>query len=361
MFLHHLSILNYKNLAEVNIDFSPRVNCFLGNNGAGKTNLLDAVYYLAFCKSRTNTTDSANIRHGEEFMSMKARFDREGVQEEVSVGVKMGQRKVFSRGGKAYTRIADHIGFLPLVFVSPDDTVMLYGGNPERRKFVDGIIAQYDPVYLDNLLRYNKLLQQRNQMLDGESREDMLYDVCEEQMSQRAAYIYEARRRFMERFLPLFGKYYAIISQAVEAVELRYQSHLEAGELLSQLRQVRTRDLAAGTTTKGVHKDKLEMLIGGYPLQQVGSQGQTKSYLIALKLAQFELLSTASGITPLLLLDDVFDKLDRQRVDCILQLVSGSSFGQIFLTDTNREHLDDLVARLGGDYRIFNVEGGRIA
>ncbi|MBP5260124.1 MAG: DNA replication and repair protein RecF [Paludibacteraceae bacterium] len=360
MFLQHLSILNYKNLAEVDTDFSPRVNCFLGDNGAGKTNLLDAVYYLAFCKSRTAGPDGTVIRHNEGFMSMKALFDREGVQEEISVGMKAGQRKVFSRGGKAYTRMADHIGFLPLVFVSPDDTVMLYGGNPERRKFVDGIISQYDRSYLEALLRYNKLLQQRNQLLDGERQEEMLYEVCEEQMDRHAAQIYTARRRFMERFVPIFHKYYAAVSEGSEEVGLLYQSHLDDGALLPQLQYNRRRDLAAGTTTKGIHKDKLELQLDGYPLQQTGSQGQTKSYLTALKLAQFELLRSASGVTPLLLLDDVFDKLDSRRVDRILQLVSGNDFGQIFLTDTNREHLDDLVSRLGGDYRIFNVAGGRI-
>ena len=361
MYLKRISILNYKNLAEVDTDFSPGVNCFLGDNGAGKTNLLDAVYYLAFCKSRVGGLESANVRHGEPFMSLKALFDREGVEEEISAGVKAGRSKTFCRGGKAYTRIADHIGFLPLVFVSPDDTVLLYGGNPERRKFADGVISQYDRVYLDTLLRYNKLLQQRNRLLDGEEQDETLYDVCEERMSACADYLYGARRRFMERFLPLLEKYYAVISGGSESARLEYRSHLDDGALLPQLRYTRGRDLAAGTTTKGVHKDKFEMQLDGYALQQVGSQGQSKSFLTALKLAQFDLLRTASGVTPLLLLDDVFDKLDGRRVDSLLRLVSGSGFGQIFLTDTNREHLDELVARLQGDSRVFRVEGGRLA
>lgn len=360
MFLKQISIVNYKNIAQADFSFSPKINCFLGNNGMGKTNVLDAVYYLSFCKSFCNTIDNQNIRHDEEFFMIQGFYDLDGKEEEIYSGMKRRQKKQFKRNKKEYDRLSDHIGLLPLVMISPEDSTLILGGSEERRKFIDQVISQSDKFYLDALIRYNKALFQRNAMLKNESSggDVSLMEILEDQMSIAADYIYEKRCQFIANFTPIFQEYYNFICDGNEQVTLLYDSHLKAGNLSEQLQNTRPKDRILGYTTKGIHKDDLEMQLGEYPLKRVGSQGQNKTYLIALKLSQFMFLKQASGTTPILLLDDIFDKIDALRVEKIIHLVSGETFGQIFITDTNRKYLDEIIAGAHQSYHLYQVDNG---
>ena len=363
MILKRISILNYKNLEQVELDFSPKMNCFIGQNGMGKTNLLDAVYYLSFCKSATNPIDSQNMMHNQEFFVIQGVYETEaGDQEEVYCGMKRRQKKQFKRNKKEYQRLSDHIGFIPLVMVSPADADLISGGSEERRRFMDVVISQYDKEYLEALIRYNKAMQQRNTLLKAETEPDEeLMLVWEEMMAAAGQIVFRKRQEFIDEFIPTFQAFYSHISQDREAVGLSYESHAMQGNLLDLLKESRVRDRIMGYSLKGVHKDDLTMLLGDYPIKREGSQGQNKTYLIALKLAQFDFLRrTGSNTTPLLLLDDIFDKLDASRVEQIVKLVAGDKFGQIFITDTNRDHLDKIMRKIEGDYKVFGVENGCI-
>lgn len=364
MWLKRISILNYKNLEQVELDFSRKMNCIIGKNGMGKTNLMDAVYYLSFCKSATNPIDSQNIRHGEEFFVLQGFYETDnGEPEEVYCGLKYRQKKRFKRNKKEYSRFSDHIGFIPLVSVSPSDALLIAGGSEERRKFMDVVISQFDREYLDALIRYNKALEQRNTLLKSEVEpEEELISVWEEMMAASGSLVYARRKEFIDEFIPIFQSFYSYISQDQERVSLAYQSCVVQGDLLGQLRESRQRDRIMGFSLKGIHKDDLIMRIGDFPIKREGSQGQNKTFLIALKLAQFEFLKrTGSQTTPLVLLDDIFDKLDASRVEQIVKLVAGDSFGQIFITDTNRDHLDKILKKIEGDYRLFEVNNGVVA
>lgn len=363
MVLRHLSILNYRNIEATELDFSEKLNCLIGMNGEGKTNLLDAIYFLSLCHSYGGGQDSMAIRHGEEFMALKGDYIREDeTPEAIHIGIKRGQKKVVRRGSKPYKRLAEHIGLIPLVMVSPDDHYLISGGSEERRRFMDLVISQYDLPYIDSLLRYNKALQQRNSLLKMEEEPDAdLLLLWEEQMAKEADYIYRRRQEYITEFTPIFQHFYNHISCQKEEVALQYNSHLQRGPLLEQLTANRYKERAVGYSLHGVHKDELVMSLGGFPIRREGSQGQNKTYLIALKLAQFDFLRrTGSKTTPLLLLDDIFDKLDSTRVEQIIQLVSGENFGQIFITDTNRENLDRILKATSKDYKIFSVHGGHI-
>ena len=363
MILKQISILNYKNLEQVELEFSPKMNCFIGQNGMGKTNLLDAVYYLSFCKSATNPIDSQNMMHDKDFFVIQGVYESEsGDREEVYCGMKRRQKKVFKRNKKEYSRLSDHIGFIPLVMVSPADTELIAGGSEERRRFMDVVISQYDKEYLEALIRYNKALQQRNTLLKAEAEPDEeLLAVWEEMMAMTGEVVYRKRCEFIDEFIPTFQTFYSHISQDKEVVYLSYESHAKHGSLLDQLKESRVRDRIMGYSLKGVHKDDLTMQLGEYPIKREGSQGQNKTYLIALKLAQFDFLRrTGSNTIPLLLLDDIFDKLDASRVEQIVKLVSGDRFGQIFITDTNRDHLDKIMQKIEGEYKVFGVVDGSV-
>lgn len=363
MILKQISILNYKNLEQVELEFSPKMNCFIGQNGMGKTNLLDAVYYLSFCKSATNPIDSQNMMHDKDFFVIQGVYESEsGDREEVYCGMKRRQKKVFKRNKKEYSRLSDHIGFIPLVMVSPADTELIAGGSEERRRFMDVVISQYDKEYLEALIRYNKALQQRNTLLKAEAEPDEeLLAVWEEMMAMTGEVVYRKRCEFIDEFIPTFQTFYSHISQDKEVVNLSYESHAKHGSLLNQLKESRVRDRIMGYSLKGVHKDDLTMQLGEYPIKREGSQGQNKTYLIALKLAQFDFLRrTGSNTIPLLLLDDIFDKLDASRVEQIVKLVSGDRFGQIFITDTNRDHLDKIMQKIEGEYKVFGVVDGSV-
>ena len=361
MFLSKLSVINYKNLKQVEPDLSPKMNCFFGDNGMGKTNLLDAVYYLSFCKSKTNLADTQLIRHGEEFFVIQGVYTFGDKSEEIYCGFKRRQKKHFKRNKKEYDRLSDHIGLIPLVMVSPDDYELIPGGSEERRKFMDMVISQYDKEYLGALIRYNKALLQRNALLkETNYSDDTLFDIWEQQMSEAGSVIFEKRNRFIRDFIPEFQAYYDYICQSSEKVSLQYESHLQQDDLLTLLKTSREKDRIIGFTRKGIHKDDLLMELNDYPIKRIGSQGQNKTYLIALKLAQFNFLKKTDNRTPILLLDDIFDKLDAKRVEQIIQLVVQDTFGQIFITDTNREHLHEILEKIGTDYKIFRVTSGEI-
>lgn len=363
MWLKRISILNYKNLEQAELSFSRKMNCIIGKNGMGKTNLLDAVYYLSFCKSATNPIDSQNIRHDQDFFVIQGFYETDTQEpEEVYCGLKRKQKKQFKRNKKEYTRLSDHIGFIPLVLVSPADSLLIAGGSEERRRFMDVVISQFDREYLEALIRYNKALMQRNTLLKSDiGPEEELMAVWEEMMATAGTVVYQKRKAFIDEFIPVFQSYYAYISQDREEVSLAYESHAAQGDLLQLIQESRQRDRIMGYSLKGVHKDDLVMQLGEFPIKREGSQGQNKTYLIALKLAQFEFLKrTGSQTTPLVLLDDIFDKLDASRVEQIVKLVAGDNFGQIFITDTNRDHLDKILKKIDGDYKLFEVEGGMV-
>lgn len=360
MKLEHLSIVNYKNVASAELDFSGNVNCLVGKNGMGKTNLLDAIYYLSFCRSASSLPDRDCILHGEDFFMLKGCYDLNGQTETVQCGMRRGAKKSFRRDGKEYRRLSEHIGLLPLVMLTPQDASLLQGGSEERRRFMDQIIAQFDKPYLTALIRYNEALAQRNTLLkmDPPPADVELYRPWEEQMDYYGRQVYESRRRFVDEFLPVFREFYRTISLGREEVSLRYVSHFERGSLLPLLDEVRARDLAVGYTTRGAHKDELEMRLGDYAMRQIGSQGQNKTFLVTLKLAQFDFLRRMGHTEPILLLDDIFDRLDADRVEQIVRLVASSRFGQIFITDTNREYLDRIIGALTDSYKLFAAEDG---
>ena len=361
MILRKLSILNYKNIQEATLELSPKINCFIGRNGMGKTNVLDAVYYLSFCRSASNPIDSAVIRHDEPFCMIEGEYEPSPLI--VSCGIKRGQKKHFKRNKKEYKRLSEHIGLIPLVVVSPSDTLLIDGVSEERRRLMDMVIAQYDHAYIDALSRYNNAHQQRNTLLKQEDQEPdpLLMDLWEEQMAEAGEALFKKRTAFVDELEPVFQDYYQRISGGQEQVGLQYTSHCQRGPLLEVIRRDRMKDRAVGYSLHGVHRDDLLFTLDGHPMKREGSQGQHKTYVIALKLAQFEFLKrTASQTTPLLLLDDIFDKLDAQRVEQIVRLVASDNFGQIFITDTNRDHLDQILSNTTLDYKIFHVEHGEI-
>ena len=349
MVISSLSVINYKNIVQADLAFSPKINCFIGSNGEGKTNLLDAVYYLSFCRSSNTPLDAQVVRHEQDSMAIQ--------------GVYMDKRKRFCRNRKPYQRLAEHIGLVPLVMVSPQDNVLVTGGGEERRKFLDTVISQYDNIYLDSLIKYNRALQQRNVLLRGEAEPDpTVISIFEEIMAAEGEIIFSKRRSFVELLTPIFQDYYTTVSSGKEKVELVYTSHCMRGPLLDVIQRDRVKDRIMGYSLHGIHRDELDMRLDGYPIRREGSQGQAKSFLVALKFAQLELLKRVGRHTvPLLLLDDIFDKLDAGRVAQIVNLVAGDGFGQIFITDTNRDHLDSILAATQSDYRLFNVKGGEVS
>ena len=360
MILKKLSVLNYKNILQSEVIFSPKMNCFFGNNGMGKTNLLDAIHYLSFCKSHVNTPDSQIINSDQDLCVVQGNYDYEGREEEIFCAMRRRQRKQFKRNKKEYDKLSEHIGLLPLVMVSPADADLIRGGSDERRRFLDLIISQQDKPYLHALIQYNKALLQRNSLLKYQCIYASLYEVLEMQLDMYGRMVYEKRQMLVNDFIPIFNEYYQTICRSTEQVGLRYISQLEKTELAGKLAMSRERDRILGYTSSGIHKDELEMTLGRYLIRRVGSQGQNKTYLIALKLAQFAFLNKRGQTTPILLLDDIFDKLDASRVEQIIKLVSENGFGQIFITDTNRKYLDEILLAMNHDYALFRVERGEV-
>ena len=378
MWISTLNILNYRNIREASLEFSPKLNCFVGLNGQGKTNVLDAIYLLSFTKSSFTAQDSLNITHGEEMAMVQGiykgeRLEASGESCTISCGLRRGVKKQFRKDKKDYPRLLDHIGLIPLVMVCPADHQLIEEGSDERRRFMDVVIGQRNRKYLDCLATYNALLKQRNALLkqysDGPCPDDLL-EVLEWQMIEPAEYIFHARTEFFEEFEPYFQEVYKMIksdesdksdkSDESEKPQLRYISQLQDRDLREAYVRTRQRDLILGWTSQGPHKDDLDMRLGDYPLKQVGSQGQQRTFVLAMKLAQALYLADTTGEAPILLLDDIFDRLDSERVERIVAMVQGEQFGQIFITDTNRQHLTDII-QPGPDAKIFHVENGQIA
>lgn len=363
MELKKISILNYKNIREATLTFSPKMNCFIGHNGEGKTNLLDAVYYLSFCRSAFNPIDSQVIMHDQDFFMLEGIYGQEdGDESAVYCGMKRGTKKHFKLNQKEYRRLSQHIGLIPLIFVSPADHSLIEGGSEERRHLMDVVISQYDHTYIDALNRYNKALQQRNALLKMEAEPDMaLMEIWEQEMAEQGEKLFRKRELFISELIPIFQEIYQAISERKESVSLAYVSHCQRGPLLEVIQRDRAKDRIMGYSLHGVHRDDLEMTLNGYHLKKEGSQGQNKTFVLALKLAQFDFLKRTNPQTaPLLLLDDIFDKLDAGRVEQIIHLVAGKDFGQIFITDTNRDHLDRILQNADLDYKLFTVEKGMV-
>lgn len=363
MILRQLHIINFKSIATASLSLSDKVNCFIGLNGMGKTNVLDALHYLSFVRSHLGVNDSLVVRRGTEAAVLEGLYSSDnGDDRTLLLQIRPGHKKVLKRNKKEYTRLSEHIGVFPLVIVSPQDYQLIQGGSEERRRFLDMQLGQQDPVYMGAISRYQALLEQRNSMLKADIVNWDLVDVSDMQMDRLATYIWQKRQSFVQSFIPQFQEYYSHIATEPEQVELSYTSHLDEhqGVLYSLLVQHREKDRLLGYTTVGVHRDDLSMSLGGEPIRKVGSEGQRKTFLISLKLAQYRLLARHSPERPILLLDDIFDKLDAERVGRIIRLVGGEDFGQIFITDTNRKYLDEIIQEWGEDFRLFSVDHGNI-
>lgn len=359
MILRSLQLTNFKNIAEASLVFSPKINCFVGDNGVGKSNLLDAVHFLSFCKSFAGLPDPMLIRKGESFAMLRGDYLRRGADEEIYAGITSGRRKSFKRSGKEYRRLSEHIGLFPLVMVSPADSELINGHGEVRRRFIDMVISQGDAKYLDALIRYNQSLTQRNAMLRDGLTDASLFMAVEMQMEMAASYIHRIRAQRIAELSGIFGKYYAAISASGESPQLQYRSHLSEATTLAQILDAnRDRDRMLRHTSAGVHRDDIEMTLDGMPAKQTASQGQAKTYTIALRFAQYEFLRDVTSMSPLLLLDDIFDKLDAGRVERIMNIVATDTFGQIFVTDTNRRHLDEIIALTGGSDAVWTVDNG---
>lgn len=359
MILESLSLINYKNFESENFQFDPKINCFVGNNGVGKTNTLDAIYHLSFGKSYFNPITSQNIKHGEDFFVIDGLYHKNERPEKIVVSAKKGQKKIIKRNSKVYEKFSDHIGFLPLVIISPADRDLIIEGSDTRRKFMDGVISQGDPRYLQTLIKYNKVLAQRNSLLKyfavNQTHNQETLDIYDAQLHETGTIIYSQRAAFLNEFMPIFLSRYASISSGNETVSLAYNSQLEENDLLTLLKGNRTKDKISQYTNVGIHKDDLLFEIDGHPIKKFGSQGQQKSYLIALKLAQFDFLKAHSHVNPILLLDDIFDKLDEQRVEHIITLVDNENFGQLFISDTNAERTEAIIKKVHQSYKMFKL------
>ena len=359
MYLKKISLFNYKNFSEANFEFDGKIICFVGKNGIGKTNVLDAIYHLSYGKSYFNPLAVQNIKHGEEFFVIDAEFVKNDRTEQVVCSLKKGQKKVLKRNGKAYDKFSDHIGFIPLVIISPADRDLIVEGSETRRKFMDSVISQLDAQYLLQLIQYQKVMSQRNALLKyfalNHVFEKDTLSIYNEQLDLYGKYIFEKRKEFIAQFIPIFNSHHHAITDSQETVQLVYESHLYEKDLITLLQENINKDRALQYTSVGTHKDDLSFEIDGHPIKKFGSQGQQKSFLIALKLAQFDFLKKQSGVKPILLFDDVFDKLDETRVSKIIEMVNSDSFGQLFISDTHPERTEEIVKSTHQSYQIFNL------
>lgn len=359
MHLKKLSLFNYKNFSEIDFDFDPKINCFVGKNGIGKTNVLDAIYHLAYGKSYFNPLAVQNIRHGEEFFVVDAEFSKQNRTEQILVSLKKGQKKILKRNGKVYEKFSDHIGFIPLVIISPADQDLIIEGSETRRKFIDSVISQLDAQYLQQLIQYQKIISQRNALLKYFALNHVFeldtLSIYNEQLHVLGQTIFEKRKTFIDAFIPIFKKHHHAVTGSAEKVRLVYESSLHSASLLQLLEVSISKDRALQYTSVGIHKDDLLFEIDEYPIKKFGSQGQQKSYLIALKLAQFEFVKKESGENPILLFDDIFDKLDESRVEKIIKMIDNEQFGQLFISDTHPERTENIIKATNQTYKIFNL------
>lgn len=365
MWLKNITLLNFKNYCDADLQFSDTVNVFTGNNGSGKTNMLDAIHYLCLCKSYFNPIDGQQIKTGSDLFMIQGDFDRNERNDKITCGVKRNQKKQFKRNKKEYEKLADHIGLFPVVMVSPYDVNLIMEGSEERRKFIDNVISQTDSHYLDQLISYNRILLNRNAFLKQISitrkYDPTLLEILDEQLVNAGNKIFATRKAFMDEFIPLFNEYYLYLTENKEVVSLNYQSQLIDFPFETLLKKSVEKDRVLERTTTGIHKDELAFEISEMPLKKFGSQGQQKSFLIALKLAQYAYLAKNKGFKPLLLLDDIFDKLDDHRVQKLMQMVSHQDFGQIFITDTGKERVKSVFEKIQVDVTLFEVKEGQIS
>jgi len=359
MHLKTLSLINFKNYEQLDIPLSSKINCFVGENGVGKTNLLDAIHYLSLCKSNLNPVDSQNIRYDQDFLVVQGLFERRGKEENIYCGIKKQKKKQFKRNQKEYSKLSEHIGLIPLVMISPADALLINGGSEERRKFMNGVIAQYSRVYLENLIQYNRALTQRNRLLKdfaiNRNFDPSMLEIWDEQLIRYGEPIYKERSRFVNELLPVFNDFHTHVSGGREQVSLSYQAHLDETGFREGLKASMEKDRIIQYTTFGIHKDDLGMELGGYSMKKSGSQGQQKTFLVALKLAEFEFIRKLTEIPPILLLDDIFDKFDAGRVKHIISLVAENQFGQIFITDTNEVRLQGILKEIPADHKVFRI------
>lgn len=359
MYLKKISLFNYKNFSEGSFEFDSKINCFVGKNGIGKTNVLDAIYQLSYGKSYFNPLAVQNIKHGEEFFVIDGEFEKNDRTEQIVCSLKKGQKKILKRNGKQYEKFSDHIGFIPLVIISPADRDLIVEGSETRRKFIDSVISQLDANYLQQLIQYQKILNQRNALLKyfalNQVFEKDTLSIYNEQLNQLGHAIFEKRSTFLADFIPIFNEHHQAITGSEETVQLVYESQLSDNNLLTLLQENVMRDRAAHYTTVGIHKDDLSFEIDHYPIKKFGSQGQQKSFLIALKMAQFEFVKKQCGEKPILLFDDIFDKLDENRVGKIIEMVNNDEFGQLFISDTHPERTENIVKSTHQSYKIFHL------
>ncbi|MEZ4852682.1 DNA replication/repair protein RecF [Flavobacterium sp.] len=359
MFLKQLHLINYKNIAQNEFTFDSKINCFVGKNGVGKTNILDAIYHLAYTKSYFNPQAVQNIKHNEDFFLLDAVFYKNDKDEKITCSLKKGQKKIVKRNNKIYEKLSEHIGFIPLVIISPSDNDLISEGSETRRKFIDSVISTQDNLYLNELIQYQKLISQRNALLKYFAANNTFDNdnlaIYDEQIVPLGNVIFEKRQQFLAQFIPIFKKYYTEISNKAENVDLVYQSQLLNKSFNDLLKENRNKDRVIQYTSSGIHKDDLMFEIEGYPVKKFGSQGQQKSFLIALKLAQFAFLKQKNGSAPILLFDDIFDKLDASRVEKIVTMVDNDVFGQIFISDTHEERTEGIVKQTHQSYKIFNL------
>ena len=359
MFLKELSLTNYKNFESLKFSFDTKIICFVGLNGVGKTNILDSIYHLSYTKSYFNPIPSQNIKHGETFFFISGKYMIDDKEENILVSLKKGDKKIIKRNNKLYKKFSDHIGKIPLVLISPDDRNLIIEGSETRRKFIDGIISQTDKEYLNNLIDYNKTLKQRNALLkmfyDNSEKIRKTIDIYDRQLSSDAQKIYEKRREFLNEFIPIFKSRYKELSNDKENVEIKHSSDISQDQnLYKLLKNSLEKDLRFQYTTKGIHKDDLNLNLDNFPIKKYGSQGQQKTFLIAMKLAQFDYLSKLDS-KPILLLDDIFDKLDDTRVKQIINLVNQEKFNQIFISDTNKTRSENIIKKVNKSYKIFEI------
>jgi DNA replication and repair protein RecF len=364
MYLEKISLLNFKNYEELALTFSSQVNFFTGSNGSGKTNLLDAIYYLSFSKSALNSTDSQNIKHGSDFFMIQGNYMRKGKKDQVQCNFSLGQKKVLQLNKTNYDKFSEHIGQFPSVLISPYDTDLIREGSEERRKFFDAILSQIDHLYLNEIIKYNQILKQRNSLLKQFNEKNYvdkdLLDSYDIPLLKSGNYIYNRRKAFLAGFIPVFLTHYQNLSEKKETVTLAYFSQLEAESFEKDFMNSIKKDIAVQRTTRGVHRDDFIFKIGDHPLKSLGSQGQQKSFVIALKLAQFDIIKKDKGVKPLLLLDDIFDKLDDKRINKLMQMVADHSFGQLFITDARIERSQKFFSQLNSKISIFKIEKGNV-
>jgi len=364
MWLKNITLLNFKNYADADVRFSKTVNAFVGNNGGGKTNLLDAIHYLCLCKSYFNPIDSQQIKTNEDLFLIQGDFERQEKNEKITCGVKRNQKKQFKRNKKEYEKLANHIGLFPVVMISPNDVNIILDGSEERRRFMDNVISQTDSGYLEELMVYNRHLLNRNALLKQiavtRKYDPALLQIFDEQLVASGNRLFNKRKAFMEEFIPLFNNYYSFISDNSEEVCLTYASQLNDHDFSVLLAQSAEKDKILERTTMGIHKDDLLFTTADMPLKKFGSQGQQKSFLIALKLSQYAYLQKYKGFKPLLLLDDIFDKLDDRRIHKLMEMVSHHDFGQIFITDTGKERVLNIFNSINVPVTLFDVNNGAV-